>query len=181
MPLDSANVDVAVTGAVYIDTTSMAPPTDAETPLPITVRDVGYISEDGVVETRDRTTNNIIAWQNADVVRTVVTEANISVQFTMIESNPNSVELYYGAPLDEAEGSIEIVPASTGGRRTTVIDYVDGDKFVRLYVPSSELGETGELSLVSGDAVGMDVTLNGYPIPAGYSAKKFWSALKVTP
>lgn len=180
MALDSSNVDVAVTGAVYFDTTAMAAPTNATAALPGTAKDVGYISEDGVVETRDRTTNNIIAWQNADVVRTVVTEAQIAVQFTMIETNPNSVELFYGQPLDGPTGSIEIVPADTGGRRTMVVDYVDGAKFVRLYLPSAEVGEVGELTLVSGDAVGMDVTLNGYPIPAGFSAKKFWSDL-ITP
>lgn len=176
MALDSANVRVAVTGAVSYAPTGTAAPTDAEAALNVAYRDVGYISEDGVVEARERSTNNIIAWQNADTVRTVVTEANMTIAFTMIESNPNSIELYYGAAV-EGDGSVEIVPSASGGRRSFVVDYIDGDEFVRLYVPEGELSETGEQTLVAGDAVGYEVTIAAYPSTLGYSGKKWFSGL----
>lgn len=180
MALDSANVDVALTGAVsYAETTATAP-TDADSPLDPEFRDVGYLSDDGVVEARDRSTNNIVAWQNSDVVRTTITESEMSVQFTMIESNPNSVELFYGQPVDDTDGSVEIVPSRTGGRRAVVVDYIDGDKFVRLYLPTAEVTEVGESNLTSGDAVGYDVTIVAYPDGTlGYSGKKWFSALVV--
>ena len=177
MALISDNVDVAIDGVVAYAPTSAPAPTDAESSLDTAWRDVGYISEDGIVEARERSTENIIAWQRADVVRTVVTEASITVQFVMIETNPNSIELFYGAPINTVDGSVEINPANSGGRRSVVIDYVDGDKKVRMYLPSAEVTEIGETTVASGQAVGYDVTLTGYPGPDGYSAKKWFSAL----
>ncbi|MPZ66167.1 MAG: hypothetical protein GEU83_11850 [Pseudonocardiaceae bacterium] len=181
MALDSSNVNVAVTGAVSYAPVGTAAPTDANTVLPATTwRDVGYLSSDGITETRDRSTNNVVAWQNAEVVRTVVTESSISVSFTMIESNPNSLELFYGTAVDDTDGSVTIDPGETGGRRAIVVDYVDGDRYMRLFLPQAEVTEVGESSLTSGDPVGYEVTLTGYPDSAlGYSAKKFHSDLVV--
>lgn len=188
MALDSSLVRVAVTGAVAYAPVATAAPNDASTVLDPAYRDVGYISEDGVVETRDRSTNNIVAWQNAATVRTVVTEAAITVQLVMIESNKNSLELFYAAPVDDTDGSVEIDPAASGGRRRFVVDYIDGDEFVRLYLPEAELAEVGDSTLVSGDAVGYDVTLAGYPSATllgasgkPLSAKKWFSGLIVAP
>ena len=58
-----------------------------------------------------------------------------------------------------------------------MVDYVDGDHMVRLYLPQAELTEVGEQQLVSGEAVVYPVTIAAYPAPAGYSAKKWWSGL----
>ena len=180
MALDSSNVNVAVTGAVAYAPTGTTAPTDANAVLPAAWRDVGYLSSDGVTETRDRSTNNIIAWQNAEVVRTVITESSMSISFTMIETNTNSIELFYSATVDTTDGSVSIDPGDTGGRRAFVVDYVDGANFVRLYVPQAEVTEVGESTLTSGDPVGYEVTITGYPDSAlGYSAKKFYSDLTV--
>lgn len=187
MALDSANVDVAITGAVAFAPTTATAPADADTPLPVEWRQVGYISDDGVVETRDRSTDTIVAWQGSDVVRTVTTESSITVQFTAIETNKDSIALYYGAEVDALTGRVDIVPADSGGRRSLVVDYVDGTKFVRLYLPEAELTETGDLTMSGGDPAGYEVTITGYPSStitntAGkpVSAQKFISAL-VTP
>jgi len=182
MALDSANVDVALTGAVYYAPIGSPAPTDAETPLDATFEDVGYISSDGVVETRDRSTSNIVAWQNADVVRSVVTEASISAGFTMIETKVETVEFFYSGTVNTTDGSIEIYPGAAGGRKAVVVDYADGAKWARLYFPSAEVLEVGEVTLASsGDPVGYNVTVRGYPGPAGWTAKKWYSALVVTP
>lgn len=178
--LNSAEVDVAVTGAVAFAATTETPPTDAETPLNGDWRDVGYLSQDGVVEARDRSTNNIVGWQNSDILRVATTESSITVQFTMVQTNLDTLELFYGAPVDPVDGSIEIVPRESGGRRSLVVDYVDGDKFTRLYLPSAEVTEVEGPTLVAGDAVGYGVTVTGYPASVGesnYSAKKWFSDL----
>ena len=179
------NVDVAQTGGVAFAPTDTPAPTDAETPVTTPWRFVGYISQDGVVEARDRSTNNIVAWQNSDVVRVVTTEASITVEFTMIETNLNSLALFYGAEVEAADSSIEIVPRASGGRRAIVVDYQDGDdKHVRLYLPNAEVTAVTGPTLSAGDAVGMGVTITGYPQSFGegetatsYSAKKWFSDL----
>lgn len=175
---DSGLVRVAITGAVSFAPVGTTAPTDASTPLdPEDWRDVGYLSEDGVVEARERSSENIIAWQNASVVRTVTTEATITVNFTMIESNPNSLALFYGEEVSGVDGSVEITPANSGGRRAVVIDYADGESLIRLYLPEAEVTEVGEANHTSNAAIGYEVTLTGYPGPDGWSAKKWFSDL----
>lgn len=179
MTLNSANVDVAVSGAVAYAPMGSTAPTDADTPMTTPYVDIGYISSDGVVEARDRSTSNIVAWQNADVVRSVVTEASITVAFTGIETNKATLELFYGSALNTVDGSIKIIPGATGVRRSVVVDYIDGTKYVRLWLPQAELQEVGETTLTSGgDPVGYEMTLRGYPDPTlGASAQKWYSAL----
>lgn len=178
---DAGNVDVAYTGAVSYAVTGTAAPTDADTPLAAPWGAVGLISSDGVEITPERSVSNIVAWQRAQVVRTVVTESSIQVSFTMIETNEQSLELYWGAAVDPIDGSIEIDPGQTGGSRSFALDYVDGDKFVRLYLPTAEPTELEAVTWnSSGDAVGYGVTLTAYrDDTAGYTAKYFNSTLVV--
>jgi len=181
--LNSNEVDVGITGAVAYAETTASPPSDADTPItevdPL-YRDVGYLSSDGVVETRERSTNNIVSWQNSEIVRVVTTEASITVQFTMIQTNPDTLELFYGSPVDPSDGSIKIVPRESGGRRSVIVDYVDGAKLVRLWLPSAEVTAVEGPSLVAGEATGYGVTLTGYPETVDsdtFSAQKFFSEL----
>jgi len=178
---DAGNVDVAYTGAVSYAVTGTAAPTDADTPLAAPWDEVGLISTDGVEITPERSVSNIVAWQRAQVVRTVVTEASIQVAFTMIETNEQSLELYWGSAVDPVDGSIEIDPGQTGGKRAFALDYIDGDKYVRLYLPSAESTELEAITWnSSGDPVGYGVTLTAYrDDTAGYTAKYFNSTLVV--
>jgi len=66
---DAAAVRVAVTGAVYVAPTGSTAPTDATTALDAAWKSVGYISEDGVVESNDTENEEVKAWQNSDIER----------------------------------------------------------------------------------------------------------------
>jgi hypothetical protein len=76
-----------VTGAVYVAPSGTALPTDATTALPVAHEDVGFIHEDGVTETQDTDTNDIIAWQNGATVRKVQTSHDLMYAFTMLETS----------------------------------------------------------------------------------------------
>lgn len=182
MALDSQNVRVAVTGAVSMGATTAVAPIDADTAW-AEGSDLGYVSEDGVTETRDRSSEQIRAWQNGDVVREVVTEANLTYAFTLIETKKETVELYYGNAV-ETNGSIAIVPSKTGGRHSFVIDVVDGDEYIRTYIPSGEITEVGDQVYANGEPVGYEVTITAYPTSAiqdasgaNASARKWYSSL----
>lgn len=185
MALNSANVRVAVTGAVYVGPTNATPPVDADGQL-TGFDDLGYVHEDGVTETRERSTEQLRAWQNADILREVVTEASMTYTFRLVETKAETVELYYGGAV-ALDGSIAIVPARTGGRKSFVIDVIDGTDFIRVYIPNGEVTEVGEQVYASGEAIGYEVTIAAYPdnriltgdgTPA--SVKKFYSSLAVT-
>jgi len=181
MATDVDNVDVAYTGAINYAATGTTAPVDADTALGAPWVEVGLISSDGVETTPNRSVSNIVAWQRAQVVRTVVTESSISVTFTMIESNKASLELYWGASVDTVDGSIEIDPGQTGGKRALALDYVDGAKFVRLYLPQAEVTEVeATVWNSSGDPVGYGVTVMAYRDDVlGYTGKYFNSSLVV--
>lgn len=186
MSTNSSNVRVAVTGAVSVGDDTATAPTDAIAPLGSGFSDLGFIGEDGVTETRERSTENIKAWQNGSIVRVVITEASIAVTFVLIETKKETVEAYYGGTV-EADGSIVIIPSKTGGRNKYVVDVVDGDRYIRGYIASGEVTEVGDLVYANGQAVGYEVTVTGYPdssIPdangeAG-SMVKFYSSLDTT-
>lgn len=177
MALNSGNVRVAVTGAVYVGETDAAAPTGATTAVGVGFKDLGYLSEDGVTESRERSTNEIRAWQKASLVREVVTESSMAYSFTLIETNAETVGLYYGTTVDAATGAVSIDPSQTGGRKSYVIDIEDGDSDVRIYLKDAEVSEVGEQVYQNGEAVGYEVTLRAYPDSNGVCAQKWYSDL----
>lgn len=188
MALVAANARVAITGVVSIGDGTQTAPTDSGTALGTGWTDLGYVSEDGVTETRDRSTNTIRAWQNGDTLREVVTESTLTYAMTFAETKAATVELFYGNTVDDTDGSIVIVPSSTGGRHPFVIDVVDGDETIRTYIPDGEVTEVGDQTYVNGELIGYEVTITCYPSSTIQDADgnpgaavKFYSGLVVTP
>jgi hypothetical protein len=180
--LDSTKVRVAVTGAAYVAPRTLTAPTNATVALGADAKDLGYISDGGITETRDRSTNQIRAWQNSALVREPVTESSITYNFVLIETKKETIEAYYGSTV-AADGSIKIDPSRTGGRKSYIFDVIDGDDIIRIYVPNGEITEVGDQTYVNGDPIGYEVTVTGYATTVGdevYSAVKWYSGLDTT-
>ncbi|WIB69800.1 hypothetical protein [Curtobacterium sp. MCBD17_026] len=182
MSLKSENVRVAVTGAVYIAPTTAARPTSATSALSVDHKDLGYVGDGGVTETRERSTNQIRAWQNGALVREPVTESSIRFSFILLETKKETIELYYGIKV-APDGSVKIDPSKTGGRQALVLDIIDEDDLIRVDVPQGEVTEVGDQVYVNGEAIGYEITVTGYAITDGdesYSAVKWYSSLDTT-
>ena len=136
MALDSDNVRVAVTGAVYVGPTSSTAPSSSSSTL-TGFTDLGYVSADGITETIDKTTSQIRAWQGGALVREVVSEGTYSVTLTFIETNQDVLELYFGSTL--TDGELDGDPTNSGGRKSFVMDVVDGSIVERTYIPAGEI------------------------------------------
>jgi hypothetical protein len=181
LSLDSSNVRVAVTGAVYNAPKTATSPTSATSAL-TGYTDLGYVGDGGVTETRDRSTNQIRGWQNGALVREVVTESSISYQFVLLETKKENIELYYGSKV-AANGSLKINPSKTGGRQKFAIDVIDDDEIIRIDVPDGEVTAVGDQVYSNGEAIGYEVTVTGYEVTVGdetYSAVKWYSGLDTT-
>lgn len=176
MALDSDNVRVAVTGSVYVAPTGTSAPTTSGSALDIAFVDLGYVSADGITENIDRTTNQIRAWQNGSLVREVTSEGTYSVDMTFIETNESVLELYYGASI--TAGVLDGDPTSTGGRKSFVIDVIDGAIVERIYIPAGEITSVGTRTLASGEAVGYQVTITAYADAGSTTFKKWFSQLE---
>jgi len=173
MALDSDNVRVAVTGAVYVAATGTTGPNYADDTLDAAFTDLGYVSADGIVETIDRSTEQIRSWQDGSLVREITSEGTYSVELTFIETNEDVVELYYGGSL--SSGSINIDPRSSGGRQSFVIDVIDGTSIERTYISSGEITSVGERTLASGEAIGYTVTITAYADASEIVATKLFT------
>lgn len=176
MALDSDNVRVATTGAVYVAPVGTAAPTDSEGALNGSFVDLGYVSADGITETMDKSTTQIRSWQDGSLVREVVSEGTYSVEMTFIETNEAVLELYYGVA--QTGGKFSIDPRKTGGRQSFVIDVIDGSSVERTYIPSGEITSVGERTLASGEAIGYQVTITAYADASSTVVEKFFSDLE---
>jgi hypothetical protein len=177
MALDSDLVRVAVSGAVYVGPVGTEAPTASSSALDAGFVDLGYVSADGISENIDRSTNQIRAWQNGSLVREVTSEGTYSVSMTFIETSEAVLELYYGTANEAGEFSID--PTATGGRKSFVIDVVDGATVERIFIPAGEITSLGERTLASGEAVGYDVTVTSYADAGATTVIKWFSSLEV--
>jgi hypothetical protein len=176
MALDSDNVRVAVTGAVYAAPAGTSAPTASDSTLNQAFADLGYVHSDGISENIDKTTNQIRSWQDGSLVREIVSEGTYSVEFTLIETKEEVLELYYGVSV--VNGEVDIDPRKTGGRKSFVIDVVDGDSVERTYIPAGEVTSVGERTLASGEAIGYQVTITAYADESSDVAIKWFSDLE---
>lgn len=167
MALTSANVRVGVSGVISVAPTATTAPTDASTALAVGFLAMGYVSDNGVTETIDRSTNDIHGWQNGDTVRTVLTDSKVTYKFSLIETSKATIEFAYGTTVTQSApmGTYTINAGTTGGRKSFVLDVIDGANLKRIYVAEAEVTELGDTTYASGEAVGYDVTLTCYTAP----------------
>lgn len=183
MSLNSDEVRVAVTGAVYVGPTTVTLPTSDDSVIPVSMSDLGYLSDDGVSESLERSSTAINAWQNGDKVREVITESSFSISFTMIQTNEATLGLYYGTTVTATGGKAKVFvrPGQTGGRKSFVIDVIDGEFIERTVIPSGEVTEIESRDLTNSDASGYGVTITAYavsdPIEGSYSAIKYFAGI----
>lgn len=167
MALDATQVRVGVTGAVYVAPEGTALPTDASTALPVDHEDVGYISEDGVTETQDTDTEDIVAWQNGAKVRKVQTSHDLMYSFTMIETSEITLREYYGN-FTAGDGTTTddevVIDGEELPHRVWVLSVLDGDHVLRVVVPDGQVTERGDITYSNGEAVGREITITAYPV-----------------
>lgn len=149
-----------VGGGVYYVAGSTPLPTDASTalPAPILAGALGYISEDGIVPTRETNVEKIKAW-GGDVVAALLNDESASFEFTLLEVFSEAVTKFvYGAanvvvtPATASAGT-KIAVTDKGGKPAQgvlVFDMRHGAKRERVVVPVGDPVITGEEPWVDG-------------------------------
>jgi hypothetical protein len=61
-------------------------------------KDLGYLTEDGITNTRSRSTENFGAWQSPSPIAVLVTEITDVLGFSIREWNQNAMAFTYGVP-----------------------------------------------------------------------------------
>jgi hypothetical protein len=170
------------TGGVLVAPTGTVGPTDNSTALNAAFKALGYVGEDGLTESTDRSTDKVKAW-GGDIVKVLQTDYSVTYQFTLIEHMNNDVlKALYGS----ANVAFTAQTVSTGNKNNVklvsdtlpvqawVFEVKDGLNRIRIYVPKGQITETGEVVYNDGQIVGHQVTLEAfYDTTLGANAIKY--------
>jgi hypothetical protein len=176
-------IGVNVYGGIYFLplTEDLVMPEDATSPLPESAIHLGFVSEDGVTITTDRSGDATIAW-GGDKVAYLQSSFGISWNFTLLQFfNENVARLAYG------DGNVASIAASSehGNQLVIqqnskpldlgafVIDSFYGRKKVRELAPYVRPTEIGDLTFVHTDLSSVETTLELFPDNNGNAAYRF--------
>jgi len=163
MAIDSTEIRVGISGSVYVAPTGSTVPVDATTALDAAFVDLGAINEDGIALSPSRSIEKIRAWQSAKAVRTVVTEDELSIAFSLMQWNDTTIDLVFGGGTFSVVNTDETqyVPPAAGtiDERIFLFEWVDGAVNNRLLVPRGMVSEIGEIQVTKSSAIELAVTV----------------------
>lgn len=175
----SADVLVGATGKVYGGVTGTPLPTTAAASLNAAFKDLGYVSDGGVTQKINQSTNDIKAW-GGSTVRRVQTDHTVTYDLVLIETNPDAVAAYYGtANFDDTLNRIELVSAMNE-RKSWIVDVVDGINLVRVVIPDGEVTAHADVVFKTGEAIGYGLTITAYEDAAGVKAYEYLTAAGIS-
>lgn len=166
--------DQLTTGPILSAPRGTPLPTGVDAAIDPAFEDSGYISEDGLTLTPERSTEQVRDWSGS-VVRELLTEFAARLAWAHLETNEQSLRNYMG------DDNITVVDAtSTEGKRITALlrstemprkpwlfKIKDGESRVLIVVPDGQVSETGEVAFVKSGAITWPVTLATYPDASG--------------
>lgn len=136
-------------------------PTNATDVLGGTWTDQGETTDAGVVRSQVRTVTTRRGWQRNRKLRALVTEGAVRFQFTLVQTNADSIELFHGMPL--TAGSIVTDPTRDWPLIAFDLDMVDtgipANGVIREYAPSARVVEVGDRTAVAGVGVTWNITV----------------------
>lgn len=178
----AANVSTGkgqIGGYAFIAPTTATMPTDATTALDGSFLGLGFISEDGITNSTERDTEDIVD-MNGNKVLAVQTGHSETFQQTFIEAlNINVLKAVYGdSNVTEANGAISIsVNGDEPAEKAFVFELImlDGKK-KRMVIPRGKITEIGDVVYRASEAIGYDVTIEALPDATGEKHHEYISA-----
>lgn len=158
-------------GAIYAAPKGTELPTDTSTELNEAFEQLGYISEDGVVNSTNLTVQKIKAW-GGDTVLVIQSSKEDTFKFKLIEVLKKAVaEFVYGK--SNVSGDVETgltiqVNNKDVEEKSIVIDMIMRDNTAkRIVIPSCSISAVGDINYKDNDAVGYETTVDCTPDSAG--------------
>ena len=163
MPIDAAQILVAVGGKIMIATNSTPAPVDEAAAWPAGWIDFGIANNDGVRIAAGFTREDIDGWQVLDPVRVLTTARSISLAFTLRQLNQEALKLAFqgGSVTTISPGHLRYdLPADAQiDERALGIEAVDGAKVARVIVPRAYVSENVEIPLTKGGPAEVPITM----------------------
>lgn len=154
------------TGAVFVAPAGTTLPTDATTALNAAFKGLGYVSEDGLVNSVETDTENVNAW-GGDLV--LVGQTSFSETFTvnLLETNADALKVYYGDDNVTVTGSNITITQNSEQLPTVVVVFelvLTGGRVKRIVVPNAQIVDrSGEITYVDGEPIAYPAVFTAYP------------------
>lgn len=171
---NATNVSVGkpkVGGAVHWAPLGSTLPTDATTALDPAFVDLGYVSEDGLVNNNSPESDTVKAW-GGDTVLSLQTDRPDTFALTLIEAmNDDVLKAIYGSTNVTVDNDGNVTVKATAGEMPSgswVFDMIlKGGRAKRIVVPNGTISELGEITYKDDEAVGYDITITDVPDASG--------------
>jgi len=166
---DAQNVSFGkpkATGAVFVAPAGTTVPTDATSELDVAFKGLGYVSEDGLVNSVETDTESVNAWGGDQVL---VGQTTFAETFTvnLIETNPEALKVYYGEDNVTVDGDNITVNQKTAQLPECVVVFelvLTGGRVKRIVVPRAQIADrSGEITYVDGEAIAYPAAFTAYP------------------
>jgi len=158
------------TGAVFVAPAGTAIPVDATTALDAAFEGLGYVSEDGLVNSTEADTSSINAWGGDQVL---VGQTTFNEMFTVnaIETNAEALKVYYGEDNVTVVGDAITITQNSDMLPNVVVVFelvLTGGRIKRIVVPNAQITDrSGEITYVDGEAVTYPLVFTAYPDGSG--------------
>ena len=140
VPKYDAGVVVADSGQIYVAPVGTAAPTLVRSVLDPAWNDLGYISDEGFTYSEKAETEPKSSWTSYYPKEFVLTGRNTMVTFALREFNKRAVEFALEGTVSPSGSEWKKTPATSGSvPRALVIDWQDGAKLFRMYIPSGAI------------------------------------------
>jgi len=169
------------TGAVFVAPAGTTLPTNATSSLNVAFKNLGYVSEDGVVNGVETDTESINAW-GGDLVLSAQTTWGEMFTTNLIETNEDVLKTIYGSGNVTVDGSGNItlkVNSTVLPAVVVVFEIVmTGGRVKRIVLGNAQIVDrSGEITYVDGEAVTYPAVFNAYPDTDGDTHKEYITAL----
>lgn len=167
--MDTKNISYGkpkIGGAIFSAPAGTALPTDAKTKLNESFKDLGYVSEDGLVNSNSPESEKIKAWGGATVLVSQ-TEKPDTFTYTLIEvSNIDVLKEVYGEGnvTGTLKTGITIKANSTPFKaHVIVVETVLSNAIKRIVIPNAVVSEVGDVTYKDDEAIGYETTIEALP------------------
>lgn len=159
----SDQVLVGASGTVYVAAYNLiTAPTAYDSALDADLVQLGYLTEDGVSIKDSKDVTEIKAWQTPYPVRRLITGRTFEVSFSLEQWNWQSLPFALGGGIltEPTAGKYKYTPpdADDLDERGMVIDWADGTKLYRLFIPRGIVTEQVETNIKRTDAAVFPIT-----------------------
>ena len=162
-----------VGGAIFTGPLESTLPKDARTEIDDVFKNLGYVSEDGVVNANSPNSEKVKAW-GGDTVLIVSTEKPDTFNFKLIESvNVDVLKTVYGEKNvtgDLKTGIAVKVNAEPAEGHAYIIDMILKNNIIkRIVIPNGVISDVEDIEYKDDNAVGYGITLEALPDEDGHN------------